>query len=58
MSLISDNAQGTLAYASGALFGAGIPAALTTSGTTQVIAASFVVLASALTVVRAWLRSA
>ncbi len=57
MSANDTNAQGTLAWASGALFGAGVPAALTTTGPTQIIAALFAFTGAVLTVVRAWLRS-
>lgn len=57
MSTNTDNAQGTLAFASGGLLTAGTAAALTSSGTTQLIAAGFVVLGAAVAVIRAWLRA-
>ena len=57
MSSSTDNAQGTIAWASGALVGAGIPSALVTTGQTQLIAATFVVMGALMTVLRAWLRS-
>ena len=57
MSATSDNAQGTLAFASGSLITSGSVAALSTTGQTQLIAAVFVIVGVMATIFRAWLRA-